>query len=184
MTINRLSANRVLIILGKDDMKNFDLSYEALSLNDDRSRKTILRLLGLACQKEGLDPNAKRFRIEAMALDADCYILITLSHRTSKAYRLKSSAVHHCYNLGGSANFLEAICALNSQNVCCNKNSAYFLAGTYYLVFSYPVVPQKLRRVLSEFATRSRDKLIVSRLREFGTEVCATNAIAVIGNRL
>ncbi len=184
MKVNRLSDNRILIVLCEQDMRDFSLDYKTLSLNDNHSRRIMLRLLQVACRKEGIRTDGQSLSIEALSLERDCYILVTVSGKSGRKYRLKQSNRSLCYNLGNSTNFLDTINSLYIQNVCCNKNSAYFLDGEYYLIFDYPVIPKKLRRVLSEYATKCRDEYLSTRLREGGKEICKTNAIMQIGKLL
>ena len=86
--------------------------------------------------------------------------------------------------MGNSKNFLEVIRLLYRQNVCCNKNSAYEQNGTYYLVFDYPAVPKRFKRILHEYGARCGNNVFAARLRENAKEICKTNAVAVIGRWL
>ena len=54
MTIEQLDERKVLISLGCDDMKNFDLEFENMSFYSEHSKRVLLRLLRLACMKAGL----------------------------------------------------------------------------------------------------------------------------------
>ena len=54
MTVNRLSDNRVLIILCGKDMEEFSLKYDTMDLEDLHSRKILMRLMQVACRKSGI----------------------------------------------------------------------------------------------------------------------------------
>lgn len=184
MTVNRLSDNRILIVLCEKDMKNFSLDYDKMSLADLHSRRIIMRILQMACRKTGIETRGKSVNVEALPLDEDCYILVTVSGKRGRTYRLKKSSGCLCFSLGNGTNFLDAIDALCKQNVCCNKNSAYEWRGQYYLVFDYPSIPKKLGRVLSEYAEGCSGGLFAARIKESGKPVCTQNAIMQIGRYL
>ena len=80
--------------------------------------------------------------------------------------------------------FLDVIQLLYKQNVCCNKNSAYEKDGVYYLIFDYPTVPKRFKRILHEYGVRCGDNIFAANLRENAQEICRSNAIAVIGKCL
>ncbi len=184
MTVDKLSENKVLVVLYTDDMIDFSLDYNSLSLNDIHSRKILLRILQVVCMKSGIEIKDKNVRLEAMALDRECYILITFEKKHRKTYRIKKKNENVCYLLGGSKNFLNTIEKLYRQNVYCNKNSAYLYNKEYYLIFDYPAIPHKLKRVLSEYGEKQEGRTFSARVRENGKVLCKHNAIFQIGKHL
>ena len=172
MTIDKLTDNRVLIVLCKQDMSDFSLDYSKMKFDDNHTRRILMRILRLACVKEGIEINGKSV------------MLVTINSKKQKKYRLKSSRSSLCYHLGNSGNFLDAIEQLYRQNVCCNHNSAYMYNDEYYLIFDYPSIPQKLRRVLSEYGNKGKNSIITARVKENGKQLCKQNAIAQIGKYL
>lgn len=184
MTIDKLADNRVLIVLCKQDMNDFSLDYSKMKFEDSRTRRVLMRILRLACVKEGIEINGKKVFLEAINFDDECYLLATINGTKQKKYRLKSNKNSLCYHLGNSGNFLDAIEQLYRQNVCCNHNSAYMYNDEYYLIFDYPSIPQKLRRVLSEYGNKGKNSIITARVKENGKQLCKQNAIAQIGKYL
>ncbi len=184
MTVDKLDENRVLIILCEKDMEDFSLDYDKMDMNDLHSRKVLMRIMQLACFKSGIEINGKKILLEAVAGAQGCYLLVTVDENRKKKYRLKSTSDSICYSLGTSGNFLDSIEKLYRQNVCCNRNSAYEYNGEYYLIFDYPSIPQKLKRVLSEYGERRRGNLIAADIRENGRLLYKTNAILGIGKYL
>lgn len=185
MTVDRLSDNRVLIVLCTKDMEDYRLDYKTLSLNDLHSRKILMRIMQLACLKSGIEIKGKSIKLETLYLEGGCYILITVDekHRT-RTYKIKKPRECRCYSLGNGTNFLNAIEQLYRQNVCCNKNRAYVYNDKYYLIFDYPSIPRRLRIVLSEFGKKVGNKADAARVKENGRELCSSNAIAQIGQYL
>lgn len=184
LTVDKLSDDRVLIILGTKEMQDYALDFDTLSLNDLHSRKILLRIMQIACRKTGIETRGKSVSIEALSFDEDCYILVTVSQKSRRTYRIKKNDESVCYFLGESANFLETLEKLYRQNVCCNRNSAYLCDNRYYLIFDYPSIPKKLKRVLSEYGEKSGGKLAAAKVRENGKLLCRHNAIMQIGRYL
>ena len=184
MTVDKLSENKVLVVLCTNDMADFSLDYNSLSLNDIHSRKILLRILQVACMKSGIELKNKNVKLEAMTLEKECYILITFERKHRKIYRVKKKSEVVCYYLGESANFLNTIEKLYRQNVYCNKNSAYLYDKGYYLIFDYPAIPHKLKRVLSEYGEKREGHSFCARVKENGKSLCEHNAIFQIGKHL
>lgn len=182
LTIDKLAENRVLIVLCDKDMDDYSLDYNKMNLDDVHSRKILMKLLQLACLQSGIEIKGRSVILEAIAFEKECYLLITVKDKKTKTYRLKQSSL--CYHLGESGNFLDAVEQLYRQNVCCNRNSAYLYNGEYYLIFDYPAIPKKLRKVLSEYGRKSGGNLTAARIRENGRQLCRHNAISQIGKFL
>ena len=184
LTVNRLSDNRVLIILCGKDMEEFSLKYDTMDLEDLHSRKILMRLMQVACRKSGIETIGKRINIEALSLESDCYLLITVKDKKRRTFRMKQKGKSICYMLGNGSRFLDTIEILYKQNICCNKNSAYVLNGKYYHILDYPSIPQKLKMTLSEYAERCSGRIVTAKIRENGTPICTQNAILQIGKFL
>ena len=185
MTVDKLGSSTVLVVLCRKDMEEFALIFEEMSLNDVHSRKILLRIMQAACFKSGIVLSGKSVQLEAIKLDDGCYILITVSKANGqRTYKLKNPWECRCYSLGSSGDFLNTIEMLYRQNVCCNKNSAYVLDREYYLIFDYPSIPRRLRRVLSEYSKNSGGRALAARVKENGRQLCGKNAIAQIGRHL
>lgn len=184
LTVDKINHNKILITLCGEDMQNFELEYSKLSLYDSHSRRILLRILNLACFKTGVETSNKSMLVEAVPLESGCAFLLTLVDKSRRSYKIKDAKKSVCYYLGDSENFLETMGKLYRQNICCNKNSAYLYMDGYYLIFDYPTVPRKIRLVLSEYAEKCGSSIFAARLREYGKEICPTNAIAVIGSKI
>lgn len=184
MTIDKIKSNKILITLCDEDMRDFSLDYDTLSLYDSHSRKILMRILQIACFKTDIEIKDKRMIVEALPTVDGCMLLLTVEDKKRKKYRLQNGKKCSCYDVGNSKNFLDVIQLLYKQNVCCNKNSAYEQNGTYYLVFDYPAVPKRFKRILHEYGARCGDNIFAARLRENAKEICKTNAVAVIGRWL
>lgn len=184
LTVDKLSDDRVLIILGTKEMEDYALDFEKLSLNDLHSRKILFRVMQLACRKTGIEIKGKKVSIEALSFDKDCYILVTVLQKSRRTYRMKKKDESVCYLLGESGNFLETVEKLYRQNVYCNRNSIYLYDGKYYIIFDYLSIPKKLKKVLSEYGEKNGGNLAAAKIIENGKLICNHNAIVQIGRYL
>lgn len=184
MTVDKLSENTVLIILYTKDMHNLSLELSEQNRDDAAFRKSIIKIMKYACAKAGLDINNRKVEIEALPFENECYLLITVHEKIRRSFRIKNTGECVCYSLGGSGNFLNTLERIYRLNICCNKNSAYLYNDCYYIVFEYPSIPQKLKKLLSEYAEKSIGKIETARVKENGKIICANNAIYQIGKHL
>ena len=63
MIIERVDETRLMIVLAREDMMKYDLSFSTLDWRDFHSRKVIKQLLGLAREKTGFITQGKRMMI-------------------------------------------------------------------------------------------------------------------------
>ncbi len=187
MKISQLSNTKVLISLCNEDMKNFELEFDDMGLSDPHSKKIISRLLSLACTSQNLVTDNKTILCEALKSTDGCVLLVSLSDKKSerKKYRIKRITEYPCYKFDNVENMLCAIEKLYRTDVFFYNNSAYCYKDKYYLVFDYPVVAQKAKKILSEFSyTVKGTKPFVARLNESAKALSQGNAIVHIGASL
>ena len=182
MKVSRLDGSRVLVVLGDSDMNDFSLDFAAMGLQDEGSRKVLLRLVSLACRKSGIDTRAKRVKVEALQMNEGCYLLVTVRHM-SQRYRLKRGG-GVCWRFSDCSAFLGAVEAAYRRGFCCAKNAAFFQGGVYYLIFDYPALPKALGGVLNEFGERAGGALKCAHIREHAKMICRQKALTVIGEKL
>lgn len=184
MTVNRLGDDRVLITLCHKDMDDFLLDFKSMSLSDNHSRRVLMRIMQVACRRSGISVSGKSVNVEAMQFGDGCYLLVTVAgSRRGHAYRVKNSSLSFCYNAGSLDNLLDIIERLYKMNIMCSKNAVFEYNGEYYLIFDN-YIPKQFRGVLSEFAKRKGGGITAARIREYGTAVCARNAVSHIGKHL
>ncbi len=187
MNITQLSNDKVLISLCHDDMKSFELSFDKIGLSDPHSKKILSRLLSLAMTSTGLCSKNKTVILEALENTDGCLILVSLSdkkHRRKK-YKIKRITEYPCFRFDDCENLLCAIKKLYNTDVLFYNNSAYYYNNRYYLVFDYPVVSHKAKKILTEYCGVVKGtKPFVARLNECGKKLSGGNAIIHIGSSL
>ena len=187
MKISQLSDTKLLISLCSEDMINFDLDFNKLSTSDPHSKKILSRLMTLACVKNSISTHNKSVILEAVPNDNGMLILMSLCEKVSKRkkYRIKRITQYPCYKFDNAETMLCAIEKLCDTDIFFYNNSAFFYKNRYYLVFDYPVVAKKARKILSEFAHSVKGtKPFVARLYECAKLISDGNAIVHIGSSL
>ena len=183
MTIKKLNSTKVLITLKREDMRDFELSFDKISLKDEHSKKILTRLLKLACLNTGMQFNGNRFFIEALPNDMGCLLLISVVEgKKRKIYRIKKYTTRLCYRFDSATDMMNAISALYEMKGYYYSNSMYMQNDKYYLVFEYPNISNRLKILLSEYASKiSADDIFISRLNEYSKVISKNNAIKELG---
>lgn len=179
LTVNRLSDNRVLIILAQEEMQDFSLDFSRMDLGDSHARRVLTRLTRMACRKSGIATDGQRLNIEALSLGEGCYLLITVGG--ARRYRLKQSGARICCTLQTSGDLLNAVAALYRSGAVCRRSSAYAYRGGYCLLFAYPSLPHTVGRILSEYGSVTRKPLYCAAVAEHGRLLCPADAVEIIG---
>ena len=182
MTVNRLGDDRVLVVLGDEEMRDFRLDFERMSLSDSHARRVLTRLTQMACRRSGISTDGRRMNIEALSLGEGCYLLITVGK--GRHWRLSGSSACVCAFFKNSSDLLDAAEALARSGAVCRRNSAYAFKNGYCLLFSYPALPFAVTRLLSEYGSLSRDPLRCAAVAEHGRLLCARNAVETIGRAM
>lgn len=187
MKISQLSHDKVLISLCDDDMKSFELKFDEMGLCDPHSRKIISRLLTLACSSSNIETDNKVIMCEALKSDNGCVLFVSVKEKKKKRkkYRIKRITEYPCYKFFRVEDMLTAFEKLYSTDVLFYNNSAYLYKDCYYLVFDYPIVAEKAKKILSEFSQNIQgSKTFVARLHESAKPISLGNAIVHIGSSL
>lgn len=187
MTIEQLDTTKVLISLCNEDMEDYSLSFDTMSFYNDSSRRVLMRLLRLACNKTGMPFGSKTVLVEALPHQSGCLLLVTLMEKQKKrkTYRVKRIKERPCYCFDGAEELLSGIESLNHKNVSLHMNSLWLFGGKYYLIFDYPLVSRRARGVLCEYSRElSITDVRAARIRESGKLLCGFNAVEMIGRRI
>lgn len=78
MTVNRLSGNRVLIILDGDDMRTLSLDIDSIGGKDSPSMRALSNLSRTACRRGGIRAEGRSLTVEALSFGSSCYLLVTV----------------------------------------------------------------------------------------------------------
>ena len=177
MTVNRLSGNRILIILGEGDLRDYALNIERMDADDSHAMLVLTSLTHAACRREGIAVKNRRLRVEAMPLGKDCYLLVTVSK--SRQYSRRPAAL--CYRFAQAGELTDCLGQLFRAGFVLPRSALYVYENAYYLVLSYPALPRQARGILSEHnAVRCRP-LDGAYVGEHGKTLCPHGAVQYIG---
>ena len=186
MTIEKLSASKVLISLCTEDMENFSLSISEMGLYNERSRKILMRLLELARKETGLGFSSKSVLMEALPVKSGCLLLITFADKNKKkTYKVKDVKGNSVYVFDNAEQLLSAAERLYYSYAENCENSLWLFTDKYYLIFSSPMLRKNLRKVLETFACCLHLKPVdISRIKEGGKKLSEGNALSLIGRKM
>ena len=178
MTVNRLSGNRVLIILEQDEMRDLALDLDDVG-SGSRSLTALSTLSRTACRREGIDEEGRRLKVEAMSLGESCYLLVTVG--AAKRYKTKPRAV--CYRFCRVGEMTDCLAQLCRAGVVLPRSALYTYQSEYYLVLSYPALPKRVRILLSEYNAARCKRLTAAYLGERAKPLCQRCAVQTVGGR-
>ena len=184
MIIEQIDSSKVLISLCNNDMEDYHLEFGTMDFENPHSKKILMRLLGIVCNKTGLSTKNKQLLLETLPLDSGCLILVTFMDTKPKInkYRIKNQHNSLCFTFEDSDNFINAVTLLYNENIYFRNCKAFLLEKKYYLIFDHCPVPHKAKRILSEFGKRKPcSRMFLSALQEAGKMLCKSNAVDVIG---
>ncbi len=175
MTVNRLSSNRVLIILDGEDMRSLvpDIDYAAPGTEAIRALSDLSRT---ACRSEGIRAEGRRLTVEAMSLGESCYLLVTVG--TKKYIRKRGSL---CYRFDSAGEMTDCLGMLFRSGFILPRSALYLCQNAYFLVLGYPAVPKRARVLLSEFNAVRCSRLTAAFVGERGKTLCPRCAVQTVG---
>ncbi len=186
MTIEQLDASKVLISLGSEDMKSFELEFSSMSFYSEHSKKVLLRLLQLACMKAGISAKSKSVLMEALPHKSGCLLLVTmLEEKGPKTYKVKRVTSQVCFEFESAEAMLCAAQELFLSRQKLKGNSLWLLEGRYYLMFDYPRVHRGISEIAGAYGRERRcTRVQVSRIKESGRLLHEGNALEYIGRTI
>ena len=177
MRIEMISSDRILISLEEEDLTGYSLTFEDLSLKDDRSRKVLSELMRLAEQKTGLCFHDKRV-----------LLLLTILEKRNrrKFYRIKKEHDFLVYVFDHTEEVLRCMETLYRMKEKPFQSTLYLWKDRYYLVIRSAFLPKdRYYYTIAEFARFSRiGKALPILLSEHAKCLAKGNAVAVIGEAL
>lgn len=129
--------NRLKITLGKQDLSRFDLTYDTIDYDDQKTKNMLNDLILGAEKMVGFSLNKRRLEIDVFpAPDGGCIIYFTLTEPSeTKRLRLKNNrAKPKVFEFSSSENMLCALAKLARSNINFKKSELYEINGKYRLV--------------------------------------------------
>lgn len=185
MNIEQIDTSKILISLCDKEMKEYNVSYEALGLRDLHARRVIHDLLSRAEHKTGMELHGKRLVIEAMKYDHGCLLLVTVEHSVPRrVYRIKSRSSSYAFRFHNVEELLSCIEQLYRYNSGI-KSTLLADDNYYYLVMPRLMSDDRILRIISEYTNYAVKGIFAAlSLKEHTNTLSSPHAISEIGKRL
>lgn len=194
MKIEKITDNKIRIILNLEELSNNNINLSDFINNDPKTQKFFLDILNKAEKDFGFYTKDCKLLIEAFSSLDEVYVFTitkfsskkkktTLKLKRQKHKSFSSYAVYKFDSFDEFCNLCELVdnSNLHITNIC-KKISLYSYNNTYYLVFSKLNLSyrnfKKLFSIISEFATAvSKPSHFEAKILEFGKPIIKQNAL-------
>lgn len=191
MKIEPLDDKTVKILLSKEDMESFQITYEEMDYKKADTKRVLLSLIDAVKKESSIDLSKGRLYIEAFPYaDGGCILYVNLLGPAGQTHPPKHKTSFDTpliYRFDG----LPALCAaakrLNGRyGHAILKNALFRLDGSYCLsLYTYFKLDDPISRLLGEYGQYFGKGAVASALlREHGQELLAQDAIQTIAERL
>ncbi len=201
MKIEKLTENKIRIILKQEDFKNKSIDLKKFILTEPETQSLFLEILNKAKKEVDFDTDGHKLLIEAYFQNSDVFIFTitkytesntTLKNNTKKllSIRKKVSTLHspcHIYQFDNFENFCDYCNYIHKKSTINLKTIfksciLYLYNNTYYLVFDGINISHKslalFHSSLLEFSTCFNcTKNFKFKLKEHGKIIIKNNAI-------
>lgn len=194
MKIEKLTENKIRIIIKQEDMESNDIDLHKFVLKSIESQNLFLKILNKAKEEFDFDIDGYKLLIETFSSSDDIFIFTITKYldNESKKLKVKKKSNNNSNTLFKIINFneFEDFCyfcemLLNTNiniNTFCKNNSLYLYNNTYYLILENINVSEsnfkKFNNYISEFFTYKQfSKNFELKLKEHGKLIFKKNAI-------
>lgn len=181
-----IEKNKLIIFLDGQDMDNFDITYNSISWQDEKTRTVIAKLLTLAQQKTGFSINKSKLSIEVMPQFNGCAILFTL--KTKHIIKSEPSSDDTYKPIILNTNNVEnimSLCETSGEFWTEIESNTLFLLSNQYFLLVYPKdkFSDKFLSTIEEYGiTVKSNPVLIAWLKENSKIICENNALQRIGN--
>lgn len=157
MDVELIDKSHLKISLQKSDLQHYNITFESLSYESDRTRGLIKEILIKASNLTGFSYMRCRLLIEVYPdFDSGCIILFTKLRKLNSIKRLKlkagSRSMIFCFDNADDLMF--CIERLYNDRKLYENSSLYLLSGKYYLAVTAKIgTGRRAYLTLSEFAS-------------------------------
>ena len=185
-------TGRLKVTLNQEDLKRWDLTYDQLDYQNDKTRRVLWNLLKNAGSITGFEPNMGKLLIEVFPAPKEgCVIYFTQLDDTRsdapsrvRLKRPRMKPVVYCFD--DSDAMLCAMEQLFSYSAQIEESYVYELAGSYRLIALVDDLRGDwIHEVLSEFGQPScTNRTAQAYIREHGRLLCGPHAVESIGHSM
>lgn len=194
MKVEIVSENMIKVLLFRDDLARWDVTYENMSSNDDKTVKMFWDIINIASKQTGIKFDNCKLIIEAVKKSKDCFVIfITKKSIQEKRYKFKKITSNQnvdedCFLYTFSD--MEGLITFTKKNpyycfLFDGKNSIYSLRGNIKLAIN---ISPKLRKYIHSFNNsiceyadiEKCSKIFYSHFNEHNKPIIAKNALRTI----
>lgn len=202
MKIEKLTENKIRIILRPEDLEEKDLDLHTIMTRTAESQGLLLEILNKAKKEIGFDTEGCRLLIEAYSSPEDFFVF-TVTKYTVEQDNVKNTPTRRIVRVKRktvSTNTSNFICQFNDFETFCglcellkNNNistrgliglsSLYYFKDSYFLVLKNVSVSHKNNNKLTSYITEfgrliNYSEIFENKLKEFGNVIMKKNAIS------
>lgn len=162
MMIDRLGEKTILVTLMRDDMRRYELDFDAAAT--ESTRRGLTRLMYRVGEECGLDHRDKSYLIEALPGRESCLLIISVRvTKSRRRYRIKRESLCECCRFLSADDMLDWMARADSARL---GYRLYRLGQEYFLLPEYPLSEQECC-ILNEYGSVTRESPVaVARIRE------------------
>ena len=184
MKIEKLTDNKIRIILKQDDFKDKSIDVQTIMTKPSISQDFFLELLKEVKKEIGFETDGYKLLIEGFSSSDNTMVFTITKFNKNNKNNKKPLAKKRTKQITNSKfqifkfDSFEDFCKLSTNQIHKKTNSSlYKLQDEYYLIIKTNQ-NQKLLNELTEFATLySTNPIFETKLKEFGTCIIKSNAI-------
>ena len=193
MKIDRIAASKIQIQLNEDDMKILNISFSAISWENEGTRNIIQGLLDIAEKETGFSRKGEKLQIEAFEprTGACCFVFTLLTRTSGKThktrYRVVRPSAPVLYRFEGTEELLGAMHAVAQRGIRRKSRSALYRHGGRYHLIVYPsaTMEQRVESAFMEFGEKRPCRgHRAAWLREYGTLIADGDVIGRMAGAL
>lgn len=186
MKIDRIASSKVQVQLNEEDMKTLNMSFPAISWENESTRDIIQGLLDIAGEETGFSRKGEKLLIEVFEPKAgECCFVFTLLPRTSRKprktrYRVVRPSAPVLYRFEGAEELLDAMYAIARRGIRRKSRSKLYRHSGKYDLIVYPssTIERGMEVVFMEFGEkRPCPRYHAARLQEHGTLIADGDVI-------
>ncbi|MCQ4023040.1 MULTISPECIES: hypothetical protein [unclassified Ruminococcus] len=186
MTIDQLSATRLVIVLSKKDMGVFALDYNSIYLENEIFQRVLKRLVAIARERITIPLQNKALLVEAIERFDGCILLITVLPKhgvAAKRYKLKRGVGEIMLSFACADDFTDCMAQLYKNGFRLLRGEAYRNNGEYNLIIAKALkLSSRALGLMSEYSSDvCENEIKISLTREHGARLAAGFPVMKIG---
>jgi hypothetical protein len=132
MTFETLNNNVILVELSRDEMRKYNITYEALDNQDTNTRVAIRKLLDHIDTEKSIR-NSRKVVVETLPIEGGgCFFIFTFM-QVRRKYKLKKHEEIRLFSLENLNDFLDLICTIRKNPDKDVFLTAYEMGNDYFV---------------------------------------------------